>query len=440
MYRTVAVPPQALWPYYICNTILVFLFIKGLLGLTGKDRLLVTVPAWVNLSLHLSFIGFAWLLLSRGLPELSLGVIALASLWGLCRLLQLARPLVNLPLAWAEFAIVLGGTMALRTYLISTEPLADLTDMLPLVQAALSEFTAGRAPYIFHTIYLNHLEPYQMPLTYLPSKWLAYLPAHLAAIDLRYTNLLMEAVIYLHTAWLLLRLPTDKRHSQVWQAAFTFLLLLMINRFFLKRTDTEMAPTLFVTWFMATSLFHRRFWIASGLLGIGVAMSQMFWLMTPFILAYLWTQPHAKPARFAGMTFTIAAALCMPFLLWSPSGVKAGLVDHWVALEQMSYAAAKPLFHNINFSIGFFANQNQWLLKYIQAGLGLGTFAWFFLSGAQRQLTTTLAYCCLAVFTFFQFNIVVWTYLYQPVCILLMLVLLFKASSFSGNPSAEAGN
>ena len=66
-------------------------------------------------------------------------------------------------------------------------------DMLPLIRDALRDFWRdGVYPYRFH-----HVGYWQVPLTYPPGHWLAYTPAYLLKIDLRYMSMFCMAALSL---------------------------------------------------------------------------------------------------------------------------------------------------------------------------------------------------------------------------------------------------
>ena len=136
--------------------------------------------------------------------------------WTAERLWLLAGGIVVLLLA-AQLKV---GWVALTAFVLGTSirviPMEHIAiipengDMLPLVGGALDNFLAGRSPYRMYQM------PWDVPLTYLPVTWLAYLPTYLLGVDLRWTNVVAELVVLGAVAWLAAERsawPTTWRHE-----------------------------------------------------------------------------------------------------------------------------------------------------------------------------------------------------------------------------------
>ncbi|RRR77234.1 MAG: hypothetical protein EI684_01745 [Candidatus Viridilinea halotolerans] len=133
----------------------------------------------------------AWLATARNVLTFLLPTVAWwHQLWfvvGACLLgLFVVRPLD--PRHTLSLAVVMG--LVTRLFCIQQIVLDPRqSDMLPLVQLALQNLTAGQSPYAIYTM------PWELPLTYMPLTWLAYLPTYLLGLDLRLTNLVAELVV-----------------------------------------------------------------------------------------------------------------------------------------------------------------------------------------------------------------------------------------------------
>ncbi|HZG66773.1 MAG TPA: hypothetical protein VEZ12_08520, partial [Herpetosiphonaceae bacterium] len=107
-------------------------------------------------------------------------------------------------IAVAAVAFALG--MAIRLSHVKVIPLDPTRgDMLPLVQQALDNLLRGRSPYTTYSM------PWELPLTYLPLTWLAYLPATLLGLDMRWTNVVAECAILLAGLHVLRHAPRERR-------------------------------------------------------------------------------------------------------------------------------------------------------------------------------------------------------------------------------------
>ncbi len=107
-------------------------------------------------------------------------------------------------IAVAVVAFVLG--IALRLPHIKYIPLEPTRgDMLPLIQQALDNLLRGHSPYTTYSM------PWELPLTYFPLTWLAYLPATVVGLDIRWTNVVAECAILLAGLHVLRHTPRECR-------------------------------------------------------------------------------------------------------------------------------------------------------------------------------------------------------------------------------------
>ena len=293
------------------------------------------------------------------------------------------------------------------------------SDMLVLVKKALTSFMSGENPYQFH-IMDQTKQIYQLPLTYLPAKWLAYLPAHLLSADLRITNIIAEALIFVLLAVLLLR--TSRTRSTAPLLGMGSLYVYFLNGYFMHRVDTEIPVyclIITIVFLLFVKGWNRLGYIA---LGIGLAASQLTLLLIPFI-AWRTFKTHGvkTTALLIGLMLFTAAAILVPFIIPDPASFKAGLVDHWASVAKNDYEWAIRNIVNLNLSPHFFKHNNQWLLQYIQASLCAVIFAIYTWRKAYMTNAGVWSFCALTTFIFLLFNIITWTYLFQPVLLMATL-------------------
>jgi hypothetical protein len=156
----------------------------------------------------------------------------------------------------------------------------------------------------------------------------------------------------------------------------------------------------------------------------------------PFVWVFCLRRVGWRRAVLGGaVMLAVAALIIVPFVLSSPSGFKHGLWDHWVKLSSHTYRWALLWIRNVGFSFHFYKGGHQGLLVYIQVLICLGAFGLFVWRRGYERLSTTLSYCALTTFFFLMFNVVVWTYLYQPVLLLTICATFAAASASDRAPS-----
>jgi hypothetical protein len=290
------------------------------------------------------------------------------------------------------------------------------SDMLVLVGKALDAFLAGCSPYQVHIMdQLQHA--YHLPLTYLPVKWLAYLPAHILSLDLRWTNVVLEACIYVMCVGLLIR--CRRRNTQALVLGIAALNVYFMNGYFMHRIDAEISVYCFLLT-VIFALFQLKREIAAYLvLGVALATSQLTLLLLPFLVPRTIRDSNLRRGLLLlGMSILLALTIVLPFVLQNPSGFKAGLVDHWVSVAGKDYSWAKGAILNLNFSVHFFKHGMQEWLKYLQMALCATLWGFFLLRKGYTRDVDVWSFCMLTTFSFLMFNIIVWTYLFQPVVLL----------------------
>lgn len=330
---------------------------------------------------------------------------------------------------------VLALGVAFRGVSISRFPFGRNSDMLVLVQKALAAFLAGDSPYQVHV--MDQLQrTYHLPLTYLPAKWLAYLPAHVLDLDLRWVNVALDASTYLVclSVFLFISRKTPRKPLLGMAVVHAYFL----NGYFMHRIDTEMAVYCFCVAMLFASLTTKRMFVAYILLGIALATSQLSLLLLPFLVS-LTTQRYGvrKTLVLFALGILVALVTVVPFVLQSPSGFKAGLIDHWSMVAGKDYEWAERNMLNLNFSVHFFKHGWQNVLKHIQVVTCAALYCWYILRQGYERETDTWAFCALTTFGFLIFNVIVWTYLFQPVLLLAALSVLMW--SFQMNCESDKG-
>lgn len=340
----------------------------------------------------------------------------------------LVRPL---PTAWLLFSIVLLGSLvrvASFSY-VPIDPARD--DMLPLVQQALNQLLAGQTPY---TIYQM---PWDLPLTYLPVTWLAYLPTYLIGLDIRLTNLLAELGIGATIVWLTLRMssnssatpgnPDDSDQPDCWHFP-----MLLWAWFFLQPTalNWSLATTAPVQWALLsltlTLVIANRHLPAALALGLLGAATPLAAIIAPFVLLH-WLRAHGwwHTLILAGLAGLLAALFILPFLLWSPEHFRLG-AWRWFNDNELYPRLRWDMDHTwarqVGFSGIFWRHGFVGLLKPLQAVLLASLIIVYWRWGASvRQLAPVIV---AAFLLFMVFNPVLWPYLYTPALVVALLALV----------------
>lgn len=348
----------------------------------------------------------AWLATARSfLVFLAPGAGPLEQLWfviGACALsIAVARP----PRAWA--LLLLATTLGLGARVLSMRHVQiDPTDgdMIPLVQQALANLLAGKNPY---TIYAM---PWELPLTYLPATWLAYLPAHLLGLDIRLTNALAELTVGAAILWL--TRGGDGRARGMGAILWAWVLLQPSG---LSWSLTTTAPIwwaiLAVTLALALS---RRRRAALGL-GLGAAASPFAAVAWPFVLIYLVRRGGWRGALLVGAAAALCgAALIVPFLLWDPDMFALGVWRWFNDLDlfpRLRWRLDNTWASMVGFGGIFWRRNLESLLKPIQAAVvGYLLLRFWRATPTPARLAATVAAASLL---FTAFNPVLWPYLYN---------------------------
>ncbi len=321
-------------------------------------------------------------------------------------------------------AVALGSVTRLVCYTqVPLDP--QRSDMLPLIQNALANLLNGQSPYAIYKM------PWELPLTYLPLTWLAYLPPYLAGLDIRLTNLGYELGIGAMLLWLH-HVGNHTDDTQQLQRPLADMSLLLWAWVFLLPTSLNwsLATTAPVQWAMLTLtlglLLAGRIWLSAGILGLCAAATPLVTIIAPFVFL-AWYRWHGwrTALRLTASAGLVAAGGILPFLLWSPESFLFG-VWRWFndndLYPRMGWELGHTWAHMVGFSGVFWRRGLEAILKPLQmvllAGLVIGYWHW----QADRR---TLAPLITAAFLLFMvFNPVLWPYLYYPALFVALLAFV----------------
>ena len=287
-------------------------------------------------------------------------------------------------------------------------------DMLPLVDGALRNLLAGRSPYMTYKM------PWDVPLTYLPTTWLAYLPAYLLGVDLRWTNIAAELAVLGAVAWL----GWQRRRAAVWrdEPAIALWAWLFLQPSVIHWDAGNTAP---ITWALLAATLAlavgRRPRSSAVALGLTAAGTPLVAVFGPFV-GLFWLRRYGfwAAARLAIIAGVVAALFVVPFFLWEPIEFRTGVwrwfnnIDGW---PRQKWLETDPHIWSIitGFSGEFWSRGTQHWLKPIQAVIVALALGLFWLRGARAQ--QLCAHAAAAYLGFMLFNPVLWPYLYNPVLI-----------------------
>ncbi len=333
-------------------------------------------------------------------------------------------------------AVLLGTVVRLVSMAsVPIDPAHD--DMLPLVQGALGQLLAGESPYAVYEM------PWDLPLTYLPVTWLAYLPAYLLGVDMRVTNLLAELAIGATIAWLVSEQVGRKKPESLWYNAAG---LLLWAWFFLQPTalNWTLSTTAPVQWallgLLLALVMRRRFWLSAVLLGLTAAATPLVSVVAPFVLLH-WL-------RSLGWRHTLTLVMCagllatviiLPFFFWAPDQFVLG-VWRWFndndLYPRLRWDMGHTWAHHVGFSGMFWRHDLVNLLKPLQAVMLISLALIYWLR--QATLSALLPLCVAAFLLFMLFNPVLWPYLYNPALIAALIAVSTCSHTYHHPVSSEA--
>jgi len=218
----------------------------------------------------------------------------------------------------ASMAVALVGlAVGVRVLNLGTLPFHRLDgDMLATIDRGLEELMSGRFPYA----------NFPPPMPYLPGTFLAYLPAKLLGVDLRWANIVLDAMVVVATIHLAQRLANRSRAGHSASAGSGPLLnqlllpCLMLHPVWIQYgVNTQYSPSLLVTLLLGFSVLFGNHLAQAMALGLAVGSNQMLGACGPILFAH-WLGRFG-PRRATGLALLAAAVFLLilaPFLLWEP--------------------------------------------------------------------------------------------------------------------------
>lgn len=209
---------------------------------------------------------------------------------------------------------LVGLTVGARLLTMGVWPFHRLSgDMLATIDRSLNELLAGGFPY------LNH----PPPMPYLPVTFLAYLPPKLLGLDLRWSNVVIDAAT-VGASFLLARRLADRGRAAGAGAPplLNQLLLpcLMLHPVWvLHGANSQYAPCLFFTMLLGFAILFENHKAQAVALGLVVGSNQMLAACGPILVAHWLGRVGAR--RAAGLAMVSAAVFLVivaPFLVWDP--------------------------------------------------------------------------------------------------------------------------
>jgi len=338
--------------------------------------------------------------------------------------------------AWITFAIVAGGIGAclavlprmpiavpiasaviagigLRAFDFMAVPVdARRADMIPLVGIAVKRALEGHDPYVLYGM------PWPLPLTYMPLTWLAYVPAAVAGIDLRWTSAACELGL-LAFLWRESR-PHDRPLLLVFAAWFTSTVV--------PFTDAITAmPVQSCAVAAASVLVATRSRAAPAAVGAAAATTPLVGALVPLVAIAWWREGGGRLlAKRAGVAAGVFAVLVVPWIIGNPRGFWVGPVRWFNNIDGFprrtwneSHAWAwVPGLTGVFWTLGL-----ERLLRPVQALL-VGAVAVVAARAPQRgRPVEPIAWLQAALATMVAFvvvNVIVWPYLYEPAATLAM--------------------
>lgn len=339
-------------------------------------------------------------------------------------------PGVLLVPAWIPFAIIAGGIGAclavvpripvavplagavlagvgLRAFDFIALPIdARRADMIPLVQVAVSRVLEGHDPYVLYGM------PWPLPLTYMPLAWLAYVPAVLAGIDLRWTSAACELGL-LALLWRKAR-PESRPLLLAFAAWFASTVM--------PYTDAITAmPVQSCALAASTVLVATRSRAAPAALGVAAATTPLVGALAPLVALAWWREGGWRlVAKRAAVAAAVFAVLVVPWIIGNPRGFWVGPVRWFNNIDgfprrtwNQSHAWAwVPGLTGVFWTFGL-----QRLLRPVQVVLVGAVLVVFARASRGSRTVDPVAFAQVALATlvaFVAFNVIVWPYHYEP--------------------------
>jgi hypothetical protein len=318
----------------------------------------------------------------------------------------------------AALSLALGiGLRSIHIKYIPIDP--SLGDMLPLVQGALDNVLAGRSPYTMYQM------PWELPLTYLPLTWLAYAPAYLTGIDIRWTNVVAELLVGGAAVFVGSRLQGGRSDAPLLMWAWLFLSPSIIHWDMVTSAPIGWAA---LAWMLALVVTRQHF--APVALGVTAGTTPFVAVFAPFV-ALLWVYERGWTTllRRGLIAAAVAGVLILPWFVWSPDQFLEGNVRWFNDLNRFpgeKWAEEETWVQITGFAGEFWRRGWETWLKPIQAALVLLVAAVYAARRAPRA--ALLPHTVAAFILFMLFNPVLWPYLYNPALVAAMLATALPSS------------
>lgn len=319
--------------------------------------------------------------------------------------------------AFAGGALFLGGGAILLAVLLRgvchnywRVPItAYRADMLPLVFSALRDFWRdGLYPYHFH-----QTGNWQIPLTYPPGHWLAFTPAYLLKVDIRYVSAFCLGVVSMAgmlMAW--------EGRGRGWCAPLALLAAAAIILWFYTMPPfhglhavLHVAPywLAVVLWAWTT---RRGHWILSAVFfGWAFVTRPPFMIALPFWLLFLWRNRRQVPfpAMIAAFGLT-GLVIGFFFFCHDPKAFCYGVNEWYKIGSDYLIAGDSSRVLGIGWT-GLLWRMGLYAWKMPVAGVllvGMFVWSWF------KLRTANDLFCCagVAMILFLMFSIIPWFYVY----------------------------
>lgn len=204
------------------------------------------------------------------------------------------------------------------TYLLSilSFPLDPArSDMLPLMIDAIRSFIAGNSPYAYYLVNGNNL-----PMTYLPTLWIPFLPAGFFSFDPRLINLACVVA----AAAIIYRVSSNKVNASALMAVF------LLCPYLQYRHELYLG----VIWLYLAIVFYaikkNNMILSTLLVAISACSYQLLWVVVPFYFIYIFKKCGMKIfAVYVALFLAVCAVVILPFALWAPEPFIRGTVGHW---------------------------------------------------------------------------------------------------------------
>ena len=276
------------------------------------------------------------------------------------------------------------------------------SDMLPLIQAAGEKFLSGGIPYGLHSI------PHQVPLTYLPGMWLAFMPAVALGFDVRFVNMIAVlssiAVVY----------AVAREEQKTYITLFCGLFLMI--PYLQYRHEIYMG----ILWLSLSLVlfFHikKKPILACAFVAVSMSVSQFSWVLAPVLFISVLKEYGAKIAALGlGASAVVACSIVLPFWIQSPDSFYHGVFGHW-----------EEGFNATTANLSYFTSRLLSLdsLKYVQIILLFLIYAIAIKNNHFPQKTYQIM--TVSLLFFLLLNPLIWVYFYLTIFLLMLFDTVYS--------------